>query len=158
MGSTPASLLQSAPECARWLTQLGAHIVFHGHVPQSDVPRRLMESHFTVLLRPDERYARAGFPTKVVEGMTAGVPVITNRIGDISLFIQDGGEGVLFEDESPENFAAGVRRIIALGPAAWRAMDETARRRAASSFEYRTYIEPIRRFILEPDRNTNGPA
>jgi glycosyltransferase involved in cell wall biosynthesis len=108
-----------------------------------------MESHFTVLLRPDERYARAGFPTKVVESVAAGVPVITTRTDDASLYIQDGREGILLDSESPRAFASGVRRILALGPAAWSEMGEAARRLAVSSFDYRAHVEPIRRFVLE---------
>lgn len=153
-GPSRESLVQVVPESAHWLSLLGERVVFHGSVPQSDVPRRLMESHFTVLLRRDERYARAGFPTKIVESLGAGVPVITNPSSDLTLYIQDGKEGVLLADESSEAFASGVRRLMALGPATWLNMRAAARQRAEISFDYRRHIEPIRQFVLEVDHRT----
>jgi glycosyltransferase involved in cell wall biosynthesis len=156
IGPTLEYLMETIPESAQWLAQLGEQVIFDGRVHQSEVPRRLMQSHFTVLLRPDKRYTRAGFPTKVVESLSAGVPVITNSTSDLSLCIQDGREGILLDDESPESFASGIRRLVALGPRAWHTMGLAARRRAESAFDYRTYIEPIRHFIFEAGHDSNG--
>jgi glycosyltransferase involved in cell wall biosynthesis len=158
IGPTRESLVQTVPETALSLNLLGDQVVFHGRVPQSDVPRRLMSSHFTVLLRPDAQYTRAGFPTKVVESLGAGVPVITNPTGDLSLCIQDGAEGVLLDDDSPESLALGMRRLIALGPAAWLGMRLAARRRAESAFDYRRHIEQVGAFVLGTAGGTGQPA
>lgn len=147
-GPTRESLAQTVPETAQLLGFLGEQVVFHERVPQSDVPGKLMESHFTVLIRPLERYARAGFPTKVVESLGAGVPVIANPTSDLSTYIQDGREGILLEDASPEALASGLRRVMNLGPSAWASMRKAARERAETSFDYRCYVEPMRRFVL----------
>lgn len=158
IGPTRESLMQTVPESTRWLDLLEDSVLFHGRVPQSDVPRRLMESHFTVLLRPCERYAQAGFPTKIVESLGAGVPVIVNPTSDIDRYIEDGREGILLANESLEAFATGVRRVLSLGAAAWSNMRMAARQRADASFDYRNYIEPLRRFVLRPEHDAPQSA
>lgn len=149
IGPSRESLERTVPKLDRCVTGLGDSIVFHGHVPQTEVPRRIMESDFTVLLRPDRRYSRAGYPTKVVESLAAGVPVITNRTSDLAMAIRDGIEGFLVDNESSNSFAAGVRRALEVGPAAWREMRLAAHQRAASMFDYRVYSERLNRFIFE---------
>ncbi len=149
-GPNRETLEQTDGRVRRWLEALGDTVVFHGAVPQPEVPGRLMKSDFTVLLRPDARFSRAGFPTKVAESLAAGVPVVVNPIGDLSLYVEDGREGILLRDESPESVVSGLRRALALPPSAWQSMSEAARRRAAASFDYRRHVEPIRQFVLEP--------
>ncbi|MBQ3075620.1 MAG: hypothetical protein IJC26_06085 [Clostridia bacterium] len=39
-------------------------VVCHGRIPYKDVKGKIADADFTVLLRPDKRYANAGFPTK----------------------------------------------------------------------------------------------
>jgi glycosyltransferase involved in cell wall biosynthesis len=148
IGPTQASVMAVIPESRPLLHQLADSVVFHGQIPQSDVPSRLRESHFTVLLRPDERYAHAGFPTKVVESLSAGLPVIANPTSDLASCIRDGKDGILLENHSPASLAGGLRRLIALGPREWRIMGATARARAEELFDYRVHAERIARFTF----------
>ena len=77
---------------------------------------------FTVLLRPDARFAHAGFPTKLVESLSLGVPVLANVTSDISEYVRDGREGILLAGPTREAFAAGLRRALAIGRPARLAM------------------------------------
>ena len=61
---------------APMLDMMAEMLIFHGRVPQSDVPRLLAIADYSVLLRPLERYAQAGFSTKLVESLAAGVPCL----------------------------------------------------------------------------------
>jgi glycosyltransferase involved in cell wall biosynthesis len=131
------------------LDELGDAIIFHGRIPQSDVPRMLATCDFSVLLRPLERYAQAGFPTKLVESLAAGVPVITNPTSDIAEFVRDGIEGILLTDHSPAAFVAGVKRALTLSLAKKDAMRRNARLRAEASFDFRVFVEKLRSFIQE---------
>jgi glycosyltransferase involved in cell wall biosynthesis len=148
-GPTRESLTRTLPECDDYLQRLGPRVIFHGRVPQEEVPRRIMSSHFSVLLRPDELYSRAGFPTKVAESLSAGVPVICNPCGDIADVIRDGRDGILLNDHTGEAFAAGVSRALAIGPAGWLQMRTHARERARVLFDYRSWVNPIHGFITQ---------
>jgi glycosyltransferase involved in cell wall biosynthesis len=141
-------------ELGRWMRHdpafvdaLGDAVIFYGRIPQQQVWEMLPKSDFTILLREDKRYAHAGFPTKLVESLSAGVPIITNPTSDIPQYVRDGQEGILLENHSPEAFAAGVRRIFQMPRSKWREMRFHARRRAEESFDYRRYISTMKDFL-----------
>ena len=131
------------------LDEFGAAITCHGRVPQHRVPRLVAEADFSFLLRPNARYAQAGFPTKLVESLSAGVPIITNPTSDIAEYVRDGKEGILLDGFTPEAFGAGVRRVLAMPRQQWHAMREDARQRAAECFDYRRYAQPLGEFVRE---------
>ena len=122
-------------------------LIFHGRVPQSDVPRLLSTADYSVLLRPLKRYAQAGFPTKLVESLAAGVPVMANRTSDIAGFVRDGKEGILLTDHGPAAFVDGVKRALALPPAQKDAMRRNARLQAEISFDFRVFVEKVGSFL-----------
>ena len=131
------------------LDMMADMIVLHGRVPQSDVPHILATADYSVLLRPLERYAQAGFPTKLVESLAAGVPVIANPTSDIAEFVRDGIEGILLTDHSPEAFVAGVKRVLTLPLAQKEAMRINAKLRAETSFDFRVFVEELGNLIQQ---------
>lgn len=120
-----------------------------GPLPHVAALRRVSEADFSVLLRPDARYAKAGFPTKVVESLAASVPVVATSRGDIGLYVRDGVEGFLLSDNQPSTLAAMLRRIAAAPREQWRRMREDAHTRAEECFDYRRHVEPLRGFLDE---------
>jgi glycosyltransferase involved in cell wall biosynthesis len=131
------------------LDMMSDMLIFHGRIPQSDIPRLLATADYSVLLRPLERYAQAGFPTKLVESLAAGVPIIANPTSDIADYVRDGIEGILLADHSPAAFVDGVRRALTLPLVQKEAMRRNARLRAETSFDFRVFVEKLRSFIQE---------
>lgn len=151
---------RSVPEWRALPQAVRENITFGGRVPQSDVPARLAEADFSVLLRPQKRYAQAGFPTKVVESLAAGVPVMTNPTSDIAQYVRDGVEGILLEGHTATAFAAGVRRVLQGSRATWAAMRPLARLQAQASFDFRPHAAAIGDFVLgtQPDHRSPKPG
>lgn len=142
----------TAADAASWWPDRGAAaesdaLVFHGPVGQSHVPDFLVGAHCAVLLRPKERFAQAGFPTKVVEALAAGLPLITNVTSDIGQYVRDGVEGFLVEDCSEQAVAMGIRRALGAGPSKLREMGAACRRQAEVSFDYRNYVSDLSAFF-----------
>jgi glycosyltransferase involved in cell wall biosynthesis len=129
------------------LDQLGDAVVCHGRVSHADAMALVAQADFSILLRPDKRFAHAGFPTKLVESLALGVPVLTNLTSDVGDYVRDGREAIVLPDGSPEAFAQGVRRTLAMPRSAWMLMRENARRQASDCFDYRRYGRPLREFI-----------
>lgn len=132
-----STLLESLHECF--------HIT--GSLPHNEALRQLAKADFSILLRPDAQYANAGFPTKLVESLAMGVPVICNLTSDIGLYVKDGYEGIVVPDCSPEAFAGGIHRILSLSLNERLAMCQHARKRAVESFDYRNWVTPLGEFI-----------
>lgn len=129
------------------LEDLGEAIVYHGRVSHPVAVALVAQADFSILMRPNERFANAGFPTKLVESLSLGVPIITNLTSDIGEYVRDGKEGIVFEGTDPEAFAAAVRRVLVMPKEQWMAMRVHARQRAIESFDYRNYVAPLNEFV-----------
>ncbi len=129
------------------LEKLNKSLIFTDMLPHKNALRLLAQADFSILLRPDEKFANAGFPTKLVESLAMGVPVICNLTSDISLYVKDGREGVVVPDCSPEAFAEGVRRILSMSADERLAIRRHARNRAEESFDYHNWVSPLGEFI-----------
>lgn len=79
-------------------TDLHENILFLGKVSQDLVPAYYKKADFMVLLREQNRKNNAGFPTKFVESMTAGIPVICNGTSDLVSYVYNGKTGFLVKD------------------------------------------------------------
>ena len=120
-----------------------------GRLSQQDVAAVVRKADFTVLLRPPLRYAMAGFPTKIVESMTGGVPVIANITSDLGRHVHDGVEGIVCRDYTAPAFADALRRALELTPEQLADMRVAARREAERSFDYRAYSAELAAMLEE---------
>ena len=119
----------------------------HGRLPRSRALELVSGAHYTCLLRHDARYAHAGFPTKVVESLAVGTPVMTNRTSDLGAYIRDGETGFIIEEASADSFADSVRDALSVSPATYLAMRRAARAEAEAHFDFRGYAPALRDFI-----------
>lgn len=87
----------SAAEAGRLLpdTHGLVDVQFWGRTNVEDARRIVAEADFTFLQRPNERYAAAGFPTKVVESLVLGTPVVCNLTSDLGRYLRDGANAVV---------------------------------------------------------------
>ena len=129
-------------------------IVCHGRIPYAEVKSRIADADFTVLLRPNKRYANAGFPTKVGESMACGTPVIANITSDLGKYILDGKTGIVCRDETPEACADGFRRALSMTAEERNAMRNWAKEMAANGFDYKNYSALINNFLVATNKET----
>jgi len=80
-----------------------------------------------------------GFPVVVGEAMTAGVPCVVTDVGDTALLVADTGMVVPREDTAA--LAAGLDRMLRLGPDARRALGLRGRARVHERFTVRHTLE-----------------
>jgi glycosyltransferase involved in cell wall biosynthesis len=149
LGPSRADLLACVEGDERLLDGLEGALVFHGRVAQELVPRVVAQSDFSILLRPVKRVSSAGFSTKLVESLAAGVPVIANRTGDIDLYVKDGQEGILLADTNIETFVEGVRRVLAMPESELQRMKRAARSCAERSFACGRYSEALAKLVSQ---------
>ncbi len=53
-----------------------------------------------------------GLPNAVLESMAAGIPVVAAAVGGVPEAIEDGHTGFLVGTRNPEDFAAGIERVL----------------------------------------------
>jgi len=147
LGPTRADLETLLEGRSALLGDLGASLLPLGRVPRAQVLAALQEAHFSVLFRPNLRYARAGFPSKVPESLAAGTPVLLNLTGDLGEYLTDGETAIVAKSESVADIAAALRRALSLPPGDYRRMREAARRAAEASFDYRSCMPLLASFM-----------
>jgi glycosyltransferase involved in cell wall biosynthesis len=125
----------------------GNAIIFYGRISQEEIPRLLAKGDYSLLIRPNERYAKAGFPTKLVESFAAGIPMIANLTGDIGMYLHDGITGFALEDWSQEAFVAKIKEVVLLPRDRRIQMRQAAKTECWRSFEYRNYRQLLHNFI-----------
>jgi glycosyltransferase involved in cell wall biosynthesis len=137
LGPTRADLEALLGSQSQLLDELGDSVVAQGRVPRSEVLQALQTAHFSVLFRPNLRYARAGFPSKVPESLAAGTPILLNLSGDLGDFLADGEAAIIARSESVGDIVAALRRVLSVPRNELHAMRGAARRVAETSFDYR---------------------
>lgn len=129
------------------LQRLSSTVYIHGCVPYKDVARYIADADFTILLRPNQRYAQAGFPTKVGESFACGTPVIANLTGDLKNYLVDGENSLICRDDSVESCLVTLRRAIAIRKETLQCMREKSYSTARTSFDYHAYTGKMKEFL-----------
>ena len=123
---------------------LGNSIVFFGRVPREQIGIELRDADFTVLMRPsDERYAKAGFPTKVVESLAAGTPVICNYSSDLEMYLKHEVNSIILSECSQEECCKKLLKIAGMDILEIQKMKRAARETAECEFDWKKYVSQI---------------
>jgi len=143
VGCTYEQLVASGIPKAQ-LDSLSACLSIHGRVPRSEVLELLKQTDFTVLMRsPTQRYAKAGFPTKMVESLSTYTPIICNLTSDMALYLQDGDNALVVEDCSAHALITQIRRAIAMQAETKTAMQQNAGATAQNRFIYTLWLDAL---------------
>jgi glycosyltransferase involved in cell wall biosynthesis len=148
IGINSEQLIEKCAVPKKTIDKLGKCINVLGRIPREEVFKNLEEADFTVLMRsPTQRYAKAGFPTKVVESLASGTPIICNITSDLSDYIQNGENGIIVEKFSAEAFSEAVKRALNLTFAQRKSMYKNARVCAEQFFDYRNFVKKIKEIL-----------
>lgn len=85
-----------------------------GRVPHVRALDLLGSADFMPLVREDERFAQAGFPTKVVEALSLGVAPWVNLTSDLGEHLTDGVNAVVILGSDQVSVTESLRRLVAL--------------------------------------------
>ncbi len=88
---------------------VGGRISFCGRVSNAECTEALKNSDYMFAIRPRHRVVNAGFPTKVVEGITSRTKVLCNDYSDVKDFIIGGCNGYIMDID---NISADLQNII----------------------------------------------
>jgi len=132
--------------CANY-NVLPSYIKCAGRVDHLLVPQYYMKSDFSIVIREYKRYAHAGFPTKLVESLSLGIPVIANSTSDISKYIIDGKTGFLLKSNSVLDLIRCFEDVLALDKKIIYEMKINAYKSAQINFDIRAHSEKINKYI-----------
>ena len=122
------------------LEALGNRVQFLGRLSHWDSLRWVQSSDCTIFFRDRNRVTQAGFPTKFVESISCGTPVITNENSDLSDYILQGVNGFLITG----NLTQGLDRILERQDDKLKKMKQTT---DIHTFDYHLYMQDMREFL-----------
>ena len=74
---------------------LESKLSFMGKIPHTQALVLLKNAHYSIFVRDKNRITNAGFPTKFVESISCGTPVLTNNSSNITDYLMSGENGFL---------------------------------------------------------------
>ena len=102
------------------------------------------------------RYAKAGFPTKIVEGLICGTPVITNISSDLNEYLIDRFNCILVERCDSISFSQAIRQALSLNKYTLNEMKKNAYDTAISHFDIDLYKNELEFLLNEEKCNTDN--
>lgn len=91
---------------------LGNRVFIKGRVNSSEVPSILKKAYVLVSSQPKTKRAEGGFPTKLGEYMSTGIPTILTDVGEITKYVKDGVHIHIVPAENPEAYAEKLDYIL----------------------------------------------
>ncbi|MET0760137.1 MAG: glycosyltransferase [Flavobacterium sp.] len=132
------------------IEKCGNSLIARGRVSRDEVLKQLEKTDFTVLLRSSElRYAKAGFPTKVVESLATATPVICNITSDLGDYLINRENSLIVEACTAEAFVITLRKALALSFTEKQTLCYNARKTAEQEFDYRNFKKQFNTFLCE---------
>ncbi len=131
------------------LETLKSNINIFGRLPHSDAIEIVRESDYTILIRDENlRYAKAGFPTKIVESLACGTPTICNFSSDLSMYLVDGENSIIASGHSAFDVKNALERAIDTTREVMDKMRFNARYTAENCFDYHNYITQLSKLTM----------
>lgn len=87
------------------------NINFHGRLSHADSLDFIKKANYSYFIRDEDIVSLAGFPTKLVESISCGTPVLTNTTSNISDFIFSNINGVLINSSNPLEIAHIIDKL-----------------------------------------------
>jgi glycosyltransferase involved in cell wall biosynthesis len=149
-GVTKTQLIEDCMVSPKTIEICKNSLIAHGRVSRDSVLLHLQNTDFTVLLRASElRYAKAGFPTKVVESLATATPVICNITSDLGDYLIDGNNCLVVDDCSSASFETTLLKALTLSIEEKHLLCNNARATAEKDFDYKKYLEQFKTFLYQ---------
>jgi glycosyltransferase involved in cell wall biosynthesis len=84
---------------------------FHGTLAERALKERLAGSDGLLLTRRKARAEELSFPTRLVEYLRFGRPVLVSDVGDVGLYLRDGVDAVLLDPTDPRRVADAMASL-----------------------------------------------
>lgn len=121
---------------------LGGRIHFLGRMSHIDTLTQVKLANFSIFFREKNRVTQAGFPTKFVESLCCGTPVITTRTGDLENYLIEGLNGFFLDINDQKQAVEKLETIFKLTKEQKNKMKKHDLRSAI--FDYKFHVSNIK--------------
>lgn len=130
------------------LDQVESIVKIYGRRPNNEILEAYRKSHFSILIRdPELRVNKAGFPSKVIESMKMGIPVICNYSSDLKLYLDDNVNCIISNDISKESLTNAILKVLKINASEYSQISQSAQRTVEKEFNISTYANELREIL-----------
>jgi len=131
---------------------LDADIIFKGRLAHNETLDEVKCADYAIFIRDNNLINTAGFPTKFVEALSCGTPVLTNASSNVTDYLRAGENGYILDNSTAETLVQTLE--FALSQKKEKINDMKMMIKSANTFDYRSYIKPVNEFLdyIEGDR------
>ena len=112
------------------------YIKTYGYVELSKAQEIVRASDFSFLIRKRIKINQYGFPTKAVESLSLGTPLICNITSDLGDYLIDGVNSIIIPETKTINIVEGFRRSLDYSLEQYLKISESAINLANDKFHY----------------------
>lgn len=145
LGISKERYLDYYPEHKDILKEMGEKIKFLGRVTHQESIKFIKAADFVIFIRENKRVNNAGFPTKFVESITCGIPVITTNTSDLSNYLHDGKNGYFININNKNKKISYLNNILEIDREKINSMKLYCRN--SSIFYYKNYLNDVKDFL-----------
>lgn len=115
----------------------------------------ISNSDFSILLRDSNaRYAKAGFPSKLIESFFCSTPIICNLSSDLHEFLIDGKNAIIVNSLSVSDILLALRRVLNLSSQEIQNMGHDAFNICRERFNIDSYEKELTLILNTNKKNT----
>ena len=129
-------------------SSLSSNIRFHGRVSNSEAIKKVKEADFSIFIREENLVTKAGFPTKFVESISCGIPVLTNKSSNIDDYLKDGTNGYFLDITSIATLTESLKKVLSIRRDVVNRLKEECLK--GQNFHYKNYLTIVKA-MLEKD-------
>lgn len=118
-------------------------------IPNDQLPQRIQTADILLLPKEDNEVNRNNFPTKLVDYLMAGRPVVSSKVGEVLEYFVDGENLLYSAQNTPAAFAEAIIQL-ANDPVCAAQIGLGGRALAARHFDYRGVGQAIGEFLPAP--------
>lgn len=101
----PLTVVGSGPEHADLVRRAGPSVKFLGHMPHEAIPQLIADAEAFILAALED------FGITPVEALAAGTPVIAYRAGGALDYVNEGDNGLFFDEQTIESLCGALREF-----------------------------------------------
>lgn len=116
VGLSKEQFIKDFPNYNCKLEELSEKIKFHGRVSHIQSLKILKSADACMFIRKSNLTTTAGFPTKFVESISCGIPVLTTETSDLNNYLEKGINGYFIDGISSDDTRNILNEVLFINP------------------------------------------
>lgn len=145
IGITKQQYIEYYPEHREIIDRFEHSINFWGRITHNESIHYVKDADFVIFIREVKRVNNAGFPTKFVESISCGTPVITTKTSDLVNYLSDGKNGFFINISNEDKTIIGLNKILEISKEEITEMKRICRE--SKIFHYKNYVNRMEGFL-----------